>query len=253
MKIKKAVFLIILILLAAATVITITRKDLLTCLKTHFRIAEGGEHIDYYKGILRDSPGDYDALWNLARLYSKKGLHEDNERRAEGYLKAAIEYAGRAIEVNGKGFEGHLYLAESLGIILQYEGPVGRVRAVRKIKREAEQAIKLNPDNYRGYLVLGMWHRLVNEATWLEKKLAAVFLGGLPKASLKEAEKNFKKSIELKPDFPKSHYELALVYMKLNKKESAVEELKKALSCPITSKKEKELEEEAIRLLREYN
>ena len=208
--------------------------------------------IPRYEEILKRNPGDYNALWNLARCYSEQAMLVDIENVSEGYLHKAIDYGRKAVSLNEKGYEGHLYLAEALGILLKYEGPVDRVRLVRAVKKEAETAIELQPRHYRAYLILGMWHRKVEGASWLEKKLADIFLGGVPKSSLKEAEKNLKKSIELKDNFPKTHYELAMVYKTLGNKKLAIEELERTLAGPFTNKKELELEAATILLLDEF-
>lgn len=200
-----------------------------------------------YEKILEENPKDYEILWRISRCYSKWGIVEKQNRKL--YIPIAIDYARRAIEVDGNRFEGHLYLAESLGTSLKYEGAKNRVRFIREIREEAEEAIKLNPDHYRAYLVLGMWHYKVSGAKWIEKKLAKLFFGGLPDAGLDEAVRNLRKSIELNPEFLKTHYELALIYVDQEKYKPAMVELEKAIDCPVTNKKERNTRNKAIALL----
>jgi len=207
------------------------------------------EAIYVYEKILEEDPADYEVLWRLARAYAKKALLIDKEHISEKYLHKAIDYAEDAIGINDNRFEGHLYLAESLGLLLKYEGPRDRVRFIRKVKEEAERTIELNPSHYRGHLFLGILHREIKEANWLERQIAKVFFGGIPEASFEEAERSLKRSVELRPDFPRTHYELALVYIALKNKELAIEELKKEISCPVTNKKEENLRRKSILLL----
>ncbi len=201
-----------------------------------------------YEKILESDPDNYGVLWRLARCYSKWGVVE-RENRSK-YTPIAIDYAEKAVEADEGGFEGHLYLAESLGISLYYEGPRDKVRFIRRIKSEAQRAIEIAPEHYRPYMILGIWHRNVMEAGWLEKKLANIFLGGLPEASMEKAVKNLKKSAGLNPDFMKTHYELALAYKYLGEKELAVRELRKAVECPVTNIKEKGLKQKSRALLK---
>jgi len=213
--------------------------------------ARSREGILRYKKVLEADPNDYKALWYLSSCHSELGvLLEERERESKGHILKAIEYARRAIAVKEDGFEGHLYLAEALGISLKNEGPNERVKFVREVKKEAERAVELNPDHYRGHLMLGIWHRKVYDASWVEKKLANIFLGGLPEASLVKAEEFLKRSAELKPNFPKTHYELGLVYRDTGKRELALREFEKVVTCPITNIKEEEVLDESIRQIR---
>lgn len=207
--------------------------------------------IPVYEARLKIDPRDYDALWRLSSCYNEMGILEEAEAASREYLKKGIDYASRAVEINEGGCEGHLYLAEGLGVLLQYEGPIDRVRLVREVRREAERAATLEPSHYRTYLILGIWHRKVVGANWFEKMLAKNFLGGLPDASLEEAERLLKRSVELKPDFPKTHYELGHLYLTMGKKDQAMAEFRKVLACPIANKKDEELKEESLRLLGE--
>ena len=200
-----------------------------------------------YERILEEDPAKYETLWRLARCYNKWGIVEKKNRRR--YVPRAITYAKEAVRVSNRRFEGHLYLSESLGTSLKYESVRNKVRYIKEIKAEAERAIELGPSHYRAYLVLGMWHSNVAGANWLEKKLAKIFLGRIPEASLDEAVYNFKRSIEIKSDFLKTHYELALIYIKLNDHGSAMKELKAAIACPVANIKERNTRNKSIALL----
>lgn len=204
------------------------------------------EAIAVYENGLEEGAG-YEALWRLARAYNKWGIIE-KERRSS-YVPFAIRYARQAVGIDEDRFEGHLYLAESLGTSLKYESIKNKLKIIDEIKDEAERAIELNPEHYRAYLVLGMWHSTVAGANWMHKKFARLFLGGLPDASYEEAIKNLQKSTELKGDFLKTHYELALIYHKLGDDSLAVSELEAAISCPITNKKERNTKAKSVSLL----
>ena len=214
-----------------------------------FEQSKFSESIVIYEEIIKENPSHYEALWRLSRSYSKQGNLEKKKSVKKEYFSKAVDYAQEAIEVNDNGFNGYLYLAESLGKLSRVEKSEAKVRLSKKIKEAAERAIELDPSHFKAYMILGIWHRKVEDASWMEQQLAKAFFGGLPEASLSEAERNLKKSAELKADFIESHYELALVYKALKKKEFAREELKKAISCPVSSKKEEEIKKKATSLL----
>ena len=203
--------------------------------------------VGVYKRILSEDPKDYEVLWRLARCYNMMGIVYKEMRST--YIPISISYARQAIELDGSRFEGHLYLAESLGISLKYETLKNKVIRAREVREEAEKAIGINPSSYRAYLIMGMWHRNVEEAGWIEKQLAGILFGKMPESSFDEAAANFRKSIALKGDFLKTRYELGMTYLAMQKKELAIEEFEAALRCPVNDIKEGEVMEKAKNML----
>ncbi|MFQ5952470.1 MAG: tetratricopeptide repeat protein [Candidatus Omnitrophota bacterium] len=208
------------------------------------------ESITVYEKALEARPGDYEALWRLSRSYDMQANREKKKSVKRKVLKKAVDYAEQAVSANKNGFEGHLYLAQSLGKSSSVVSSEEKVKNTHKIRDASKKAIELKPSHYKAYMLLGMWHRKVEAATWLEKNLAQMFFGGLPEASLEEAEKSLKKSIELKDDNLEAHYELALVFKKLKRKDEAAKELEKALRCTVRNKRQEEIKKKAAKLLK---
>ena len=208
------------------------------------------ESVAVYEKVLEKNPGDYEVLWRLSRSYDMQANNETKKSSKKKVLEKAVDYAERAIAANEDGFEGHVYLAQSLGKSASVVSSEEKVKNTYRIRNSAQKAIELNPSHYKPYMLLGMWHRKVEAATWLEKNLAQMFFGGLPDASLREAESNLKKSLQLREDNLEVHYELALVYKKLKRKDEAVEELKKTLQCTVRNKRQEEIKEKAAKLLK---
>ena len=208
------------------------------------------ESIPLYEKALEMNPEDYEALWRLSRSCDMQSNNETKKSAKKEILDNAVNYAERAISANEDGFEGHLYLAQSLGKMSSVVGSEEKVKNTFKIRDAAQKAIELKPSHYKAYMLLGMWHRKVEAATWLEKNLAQMFFGGLPDASLEEAERNLKKSLELRYDNLEVHYELALVYEKLKRKDEAVKELKEASQCTVRNKRQAKIKENVIKLLK---
>lgn len=194
--------------------------------------------------------GNYEELWKLARSHSRESDVVKNKKDKKELLLKSIDYAKRAMSVNPDRFEGHLFLAEGLGKLSDFVSSKEKVRSSGVIKDSAQKAIELNPSHYEAYLVLGVWHRKVVTASWIEKKLAKALFGGLPDGSIEESEENLKKAIRLNPDFIESHYELALTYKAEKKKKLAKEEVEKALQCSILGLREEEIKKEAESLLK---
>ena len=187
----------------------------------------------YQKAVELD-PTNYEALWKLSRAYVDVGeTLKDKDKRRE-YFKKAEEFARKAIEVNPDGSKGHLTLSIALGRVALDASPKERIRLSKEIKAEVDKALQLDPNDDIAWHVLGRWHRKLATLSWIEKKFANIFLGGVPKeASLEKAVEAFQKAIELNPGHINHHLELAITYEKMGQKEKAIAEYKKVLELPI--------------------
>lgn len=204
-----------------------------------------------YEDALKADPNGYDALWRLAKCYSMLGYLEKKRGIGKKHLRQAVGYGRRATAADEGRFEGHLYLAEAMGNLTTAGiGAKERVAFSREIKKEAARAIELEPSHFKAYMILGMWHKRVQQSSSLEKQFAKVLFGGIPESSYAEALANLKKSIELNPDFVKSRYELALVYNALGEKGLAAGEADKAINCSAVNWKDEEMKKEMADLLK---
>ena len=216
----------------------------------YFEQSDFLKSIDIYEALLKEDPQNYDLLWRLSRAYSKQGNLMKKKSDRKRYYRQAYDYAESAVKTDAQGVDGVIYLAESAGKLSKVEKAEDKVRLSKVIKDSAEKAIRLDPNRFKPYFILGVWHLNVETAGWLEKQFAEAFLGGLEDSSLEEAEKNLKKSIELNQDFIESHYQLALLYKELDEEESAVENLERALQCTVDTVKKEEIRKKTEKLLK---
>jgi Tfp pilus assembly protein PilF len=75
--------------------------------------------------------------------------------------------------------------------------------------------------------------------------LGNMFLGGVPKGSFEESEKNLKKAAEMKPEYVNHHLELGITYESLKKYDLAAQEFQKAIDLPKTTSKDDVLKAQA--------
>ncbi len=187
-----------------------------------------------YQKAMEQEPNNYEALWKLSRAYVDVGetLKDKDQRR--NYYQKAEQYARKAIEVNPNGSKGHLYLSIALGRVALDASPKERIRLSKEIKAEVDKALQLDPNDDIAWHVLARWHRKLATLSWIEKKFANIFLGGVPKeASLEKAVEAFQKAIALNPDHINHHLELAITYEKMGEKAKAIAEYKKVLELPV--------------------
>ncbi len=190
--------------------------------------------LEAYQKAVEADPNNYEALWKLSRAYVDVGETLKDKDQRKQYYRRAEEYARKAIEVNPNGAKGHLYLSVALGRVALDASPKERIRMSKEIKAEVDKALQLDPNDDIAWHVLARWHRKLSTLSWIEKKFANLFLGGVPKeASIEKAVEAFQKAIELNPDHINHHLQLAITYEKMGEKEKAIAEYKKVLELPV--------------------
>jgi len=73
----------------------------------------------------------------------------------------------------------------------------------------------------------------LGNVSWIERQLAAVFLGSLPEGGYDESESAFRKAIALSPSVIRHHFELGELYMQQDRYREALEEFQRVLALPI--------------------
>jgi Tfp pilus assembly protein PilF len=188
-----------------------------------------------FKEALEADPSSYEAAWKLARALIDVGekLNSKEERR-KLYLEAN-QAARKATEINPSGSKGRLYMAISLGRVALDEGGKEKVRLSKEIKEELDKALQLDPSDDIAWHVLALWNRNVATLSWIERKFADMFLGGVPKeASMEKAVECLQKALALKGSHINHHLELGITYDMLGRRDDALKEYRIVLELPIT-------------------
>jgi len=177
--------------------------------------------IALYEKVLDFDPDNYEALWKIARSYFVMGdtLPETKkfEDRHKELGEKGMSYAGRALEVNPQGIEGHYYYGLS---IAQYSIGISIIKALVKglgpeYEKHIGKALEINKlyDSAGPLRAMGRyWYMLPWPKRDIDKSITF----------LKEAEAAVPLSI-------RGHVYLAESYLKGGKKERAREQLNKAV------------------------
>lgn len=174
-----------------------------------------------YEQVLQREPDNAEVLWKLARAHICLGDVSEGDH-VENHYRQSEQYARRCVELQKDLADGHVWLAAALGSIAMYEGAKTKVKLAREIKKEIDIALALDPDHDAAYSLLGSFHRAIGGVSWLERSLADLLLGGLPKGGYDEGEKAFKKAIALRPDAIRHQFELGMLYWEWGKKAEAI-------------------------------
>lgn len=189
--------------------------------------------MSFYRLALSMDSLNLEAMYNLSLLISRKGwlLEDTNEPLAIQYHKEAKQWAEKTFKYYPNTFEGNVCMAAAIGRMAKYVGTKERVHAAWDIKKYADAAAKYQP-NHPGLMhLLAWWNFELSKPTWIERSMADMLFGGLPKgASITRAIQLIQALIKYKPDYTVYSYDLAKFYEYQGKKAEAIELLKKVIA-----------------------
>jgi tetratricopeptide (TPR) repeat protein len=204
-----------------------------------------------YLQVLSIQPSHMVALCKTSELYNLIGRRIPDKEKQRTYYHASQTYAERALKANPNNSEANFVMALSLGRMAQTGSGQSRINAVKLIRQYAERCIQLDPNNFKGYHVLGKWNLEVSNLSSFEKWLVKMAYGALPPASLDNAIINYEKSRQLNPAFQLNYLELARAYHKKDLDAKSLAMLKTVLAMPNHSADDQRVHKEAKELLEE--
>ena len=164
-----------------------------------------------YDSLAQTSPDSSQAFWRLARVNICMGDMSPRDQREDIY-RTAEQWARRSIAANPSLAAGHTWLAAALGDIAMFEGSKAKVRLCNEIKGELDRAIALDSTDDVAYSILGSFYLALGNVSWIERQLAAIFLGSLPDGGYEDAEAALLHAVRLAPTAIRHWFELGMVY-----------------------------------------
>jgi len=207
---------------------------------------ENQQALEMLEELPEGGPDSVERLWRLSRVQYEMGRLD--EKKAPKLFSKSEEYARAAITADPDSSDSYKWLAIALGAQAKYSDTKAQVGQSREIKENIEKAIALNPNDDISYLVLSRWHYKVSGLGTVARTFAKIIYGGVPKASLAEAEKLLWQAIELH-DRISHRYNLAKVYDRMERYEDKKIQLQKAMLLPVTFPEEAEEQEKARKKL----
>jgi tetratricopeptide (TPR) repeat protein len=204
-----------------------------------------------YQELLTFQPLNLNALCKSSELCSSLGHRQAQKSARIDYYHTARRYAEIALRINPNFAEANFVMAVAMGRIALVAGGREKIQAVNDIKKYAERAIQLDPNNFKAYHVLGKWNYEVSSLNGMERAAAKVFYGGLPSASIQEAIRNYETSRLLNPDFNLNYLELAKSYLRVNRKDLARSLLSKLIGMSFKTEDDARIREEGQKILKE--
>jgi tetratricopeptide (TPR) repeat protein len=185
-----------------------------------------------YADILKKDPNNLTALWKCSELSSRIGARQPEKENKAPYFYAAKNYATAALRVSPNSTDANYAMALALGRVSLLASSRERVMLAKDVKYYADKAVRLDPNNFRAYHILGRWNYEVSNLNLAEKSFARLFYGSLPPASLEEAIRNFERSRSLNPGFILNYLELARSFHRKDEDRKAMANLRILLALP---------------------
>ncbi|UQN05795.1 tetratricopeptide repeat protein [Deinococcus sp. QL22] len=149
-------------------------------------------------------------------------LSADNAKKA--LFEKAQNYAKQAIKLDPNNAEAYFELARAQGRLAQYSGVFQSLPLGQDMKKNLDQASKLNPKLAGVYVALGLWHANLDVGGL--KGVAGRAIGG----SKSQITPNFEKAIALEPNVAVHRIEYANALLSQNNKAAAAVQLEKAVT-----------------------
>src|SRR5271165_893462 len=219
--------------------------DGLRCAMTH---SNPYESLEFLQVLDREFPGDPEVLYASTHAYSDLSLHASQDLAREAPFSYQVhELNAEALELQGKWDEAVAEYRKILEInpfLVGIHARIGRAliskpqpspEAVAQAKKEFEDELEVDPKNASAEYVLGELARDDNDlaaairhfgrATQLDGDFGEAYLGlGTALVSAKrfpEAVPPLETYEKLAPDSPTGHFQLALAYAGVGRREDA--------------------------------
>jgi tetratricopeptide (TPR) repeat protein len=174
--------------------------------------------LERYEEAVALRPNDYELRWELSKRYQIYGqtLGDDEKKRKLTAWKRGLHHGERALNVNPEGKEGHFYYMANMGAIAQIKGTLTSLWKFRRIKREMDRTLELDPD----------WPPILLPRAQYLMALPGIFGG-----DRQEAMELCQRVIELDPDHLPTYVCMARLLAEEGRYDEAVANLNRVLLC----------------------
>ena len=81
-----------------------------------------------------------------------------------------------------------------------FTGDKEKIKLANLVKDNAEKSLKMDPDNYISYIILGIYNREIGNLNFFERFFANIFFGDVPEGSFEESIAMFNKALKIMPE-----------------------------------------------------
>ena len=205
-----------------------------------------------YDSVLTSSADSVNALWRLARVNVCMADVAPQDQKLALYRQAEA-FAHRCIQADSMKPEGHTWRAAALGNIAMFEGGKTKIKLCNMIRQELNRSLQLNPNDDIAYSILGSFFMALGNVSWIERQLAAAFLGSLPEGGYDESEIALRKAIALSPGVIRHHFALGELYLEQDRNREALEEFRCVMTLQVVLASDERTKHYAAELIKHIN
>lgn len=246
-----AIFLVT--LLATPAIFCQSVEKMIDEVDEYYKQFNNEKALEVLKKAEKAEPNNFEVIWRLSRTYIDLGekmptsTSQQEDAQLATYQKA-LEYAEKAIKINGNSSVGFLRRAIANGRIALFKGVFSVGGLVNSVKADAEKAIQLNNG---GNFVQGVAHYVLGRthAKTSEKWKPARSVLGLGWADNEIAISEFKKAIQLYPNYIMFYVDYANSLIREDDYKTAREMLNKALKTQVAHQEDEKRLAEAKKTL----
>lgn len=172
---------------------------------------------------------------------------EDKSTERKNAIKA-FEYIEKAYTINPKNPKVLKWYVIALGKTLEKKSIRKQIEESKNIEKIALSVIELLPNDEYCYNILGQWHYRLADLNGPSRKIASFLFSEPPEGSFIEAQFFLEQSIKINPDYIGTYYWLGKTYLKINKRQKAIELFKVGIALDRPFKRE----EDAYQAMKSY-
>ena len=135
----------------------------------------------------------------------------------------AFEYIKQANDIDPDNPNILKWYVITLGKTVEEDTIRNQIEQSKNIQKIALKVIELLPNDEFCYSIMGQWHYKLADLGRASRRIASILFSEPPKGSFEEAQYFFEKSLQYNPDYIGTYYWLGKTYLKLDKKQKAVE------------------------------
>ena len=201
--------------------------------------AKDNKALQTYEEAIALDPGCYEALWKASYLKNRIGLRYSDEVSKLLSFQKAWTYADAALCANPDDAEGNYVMALSVYNKAMVSGVKERMLRTNDIKFFLDKALKDNPEHAAAWQLLGRWNYRNANLSMPERTALNMFFGGVPlEASNEKAMEALQNAIQYDPKNISSYYDLATVYMEMDKPDLCQVTLQEAMELELRTSEE---------------
>jgi len=171
------------------------------------------EGLALFQILLKSDSSNIDYLANTSYFLSRVGqLQPSEDQKMDYYHKA--EYIGKkAVLTDPNNAEAHYAYSLAIGRVNEFASNKQKISNAKLLKTELDACLKLNPEHFGAWHILGRWHREIAGLNMVERLAINSFFGGVPpNATYEDAIKCFQNAVKYNPTYILHYFELAKTY-----------------------------------------